>query len=145
MIARLIALVAKEFLALLKDPKSRFVIIGPPVVQLLVFGYAATFDLTHVPFAIYNESPSAEARDLVARFRGSDNFAAAAVVTRDEQIAPLIDSKLVLLVVHIGPRFSRNLMSLTLADWFVIQVKVLSFFMITWVTASRPDRFDGHG
>jgi len=51
MLARLIALVAKEFLALLKDPKSRFVIIGPPVVQLLVFGYAATFDLTHVPFA----------------------------------------------------------------------------------------------
>jgi ABC-2 type transport system permease protein len=120
MIARLFALVAKEFLALLKDPKSRFVIIGPPVVQLLVFGYAATFDLTHVPFAIYNESPSAEARDLVARFRGSDNFAAAAVVNRDEQIAPLIDSKQVLLVVHIGPRFSRNLQTLGTAPVQII-------------------------
>ncbi len=57
MASRIIALIIKEFLALLKDPKSRFVIIGPPVVQLLVFGYAATFDLTNVPFAVYNESP----------------------------------------------------------------------------------------
>ncbi len=57
-----IALVIKELLVLLKDPKSRFVIIGPSVIQLLVFGYAATFDLTDVPFAVYNESPSKEAR-----------------------------------------------------------------------------------
>jgi ABC-2 type transport system permease protein len=111
MVSRIIALVIKEFLALLKDPKSRFVIIGPPVIQLLVFGYAATFDLTNVPFAIYNESPSEEARQLVARFRGSANFNDVATITHDEQIAPLVDSKRVLLVVHIGPRFSRDLRS----------------------------------
>ena len=38
-----------------------------------------------------------------------------------------------------------NIMSLTLADWFVTQVKVFSFFMITWVTTPRPDGLDGHG
>ena len=38
-----------------------------------------------------------------------------------------------------------ELMSLTLADWFVIQVKVFSFFMITWITSSRPNGLDGHG
>ena len=37
------------------------------------------------------------------------------------------------------------LMSLTLADWFVIQVKVFSSFMITWITSSRPNGLDGHG
>ena len=37
------------------------------------------------------------------------------------------------------------IMSKTLADWFVIQVKIFSFFMITWITSSRPNRFDGHG
>ena len=41
--------------------------------------------------------------------------------------------------------YLSHLMSLTLADWFVIQVKVSSFFMITWITASRPNRLDGHG
>jgi ABC-2 type transport system permease protein len=120
MASRIIALIIKEFLALLKDPKSRFVIIGPPVLQLLVFGYAATFDLTHIPFAIYNESASEEARELVARFSGSTNFNEVATITHDEQIAPLIDSKQVLLVVHIGPRFSRNLRTLATAPVQII-------------------------
>ncbi len=111
MVSRIIALIIKEFLALLKDPRSRFVIIAPPVIQLIVFGYAATFDLTHVPFAVYNESPSQEARELVAGFRGSDNFSQVATIAHNEQIAPLINSRRVLLVVHIGPRFSRDLRS----------------------------------
>jgi len=49
---KIIALVTKEFLAILRDPKSRFVLIGPPVIQMLVFGYAATFDLNNVWFEI---------------------------------------------------------------------------------------------
>lgn len=109
MIPRILALVLKEFLALFKDPKSRFIIIGPPVVQLLVFGYAATFDLANVPFAVYNECPGEESQELVARFRGSPSFHEVASITRDEQIASLIDNKEVLLVVHIGPQFSRDL------------------------------------
>ncbi len=111
MIARILALVLKEFLALFKDPKSRFIIIGPPVVQLLVFGYAATFDLANVPFAVYNECPGEESQDLLARFRGSPNFHEAASITHDEQIAPLIADKEVLLVVHIGPQFGRDLLT----------------------------------
>jgi ABC-2 type transport system permease protein len=109
MVPRIFALVIKEFLALLKDPKSRFVIITPPLVQLLVFGYAATFDLANVPFAVYNESPAEESLALIAHFRGSSNFHEVATITRDEQIAPLIDNEQVLMVVHIGPQFSREL------------------------------------
>ena len=109
MVSRIIALVIKEFLALLKDPKSRFVIVGPPVVQLLVFGYAATFDLTNVPYAVYNENPGADSQELIARFRGSANFSETATIRHVEQIAPLIDGRRVLLVVHIGPQFSRDL------------------------------------
>jgi len=109
MVPRIIALTIKEFLALLRDPKSRFVIIGPPIVQLLVFGYAATFDLANVPFAVYNESSGKESQALIARFRGSSNFHEVATITRNEQTAPLIDNKQVLLVVHIGPQFSRDL------------------------------------
>lgn len=106
---RLLALVRKEFLALLKDPRSRFVIIGPPVVQLLVFGYAATYDLNDVPMAVYNESRSAESRDLIARFSGSPNFQQIATLTNIEQISPLIDQREALIVLHIGPQFDRQL------------------------------------
>ncbi len=106
---RILALIAKEFLALLKDPRSRFVIVVPPLVQLLVFGYAATYDLNDIPYAVYNEDPGADARELLAGFRLSRHFRESARVLHDAEIAPLIDNRTVLVVVHIGPRFSRDL------------------------------------
>ena len=105
----IIALIQKEFLAVLKDKKSRFVVIGPPIIQLLVFGYAATYDLNNVPFAVYNEDHGAASRELVARFQGSPNFQEVTQITRDGQIRALIDAKRALLVLHIGPQFSRDL------------------------------------
>ncbi len=108
--SRLLALIRKEFLALLKDPRSRFVIIGPPIIQLVVFGYAATFDVTDVPLAVYNESGGGAARDLVARFDGSPNFRRVAMIASDAEIAPLIDNRTALVVLHIGPTFSRDLL-----------------------------------
>ena len=59
MLHRILALVRKEFLALLKDPKSRLVLIVPPLIQLLVFGYAATFDLTSARVRLSPKQPCA--------------------------------------------------------------------------------------
>jgi len=106
---RIRALIAKEFLAIWKDKRSRAVIIGPPLIQLLVFGYAATFDVNHVATAIYNEDAGAAARDLVARFEGSPSFETVARLTRDSQIAEVINPRRASLVVHIGQTFSRDL------------------------------------
>jgi len=111
MLKRIRALMIKEFLALLKDRRSRVVVFVPPILQLLVFGYAATFDLNRIPFAIYNEDSGQAARDLVARFRASPNFRQVATITHEGEIAPEIDGKHVLLVLHIGPRFSRELLA----------------------------------
>ncbi len=108
---RIRALVVKELLALLKDKRSRFVLVVPPIVQVLVFGYAATFDLNRVPYAIYDEDHGSAARDLAAAFKGSTLFEEAAAVSALRDIAPLIDSKRVLLVVHVGPRFTHDLLS----------------------------------
>jgi len=110
MLARILALVIKEFLALLKDKRSRFVLIGPPLIQLMVFGYAATFDLKDVPFAVYNEDRGAESRNILAALEGSTGFSRVATVTREEQIAPLIDDKQVMMLVHFEPHFSANLL-----------------------------------
>lgn len=109
MLSRILALMIKEFLALLRDPRSRTVIIVPPLVQLFVFSYAATFDLNDLAFAVYDEDCSVVSRDLLARFSGSPNFKEIAVLSHDREISPLIDCKSVLLVVHIGPQFSRDL------------------------------------
>jgi ABC-2 type transport system permease protein len=111
MLKPILALMTKEFLALLKDKRSRFVLIVPPLVQLLVFGYAATFDLKHVPFAILNEDAGYPARGLAAALRGSPSFTEVARLTHDGEIAPLINRKEALMVVRIGPRFSADLLS----------------------------------
>jgi ABC-2 type transport system permease protein len=108
---RIRALVVKELLALLKDKRSRFVLIVPPIVQVLVFGYAATFDLNHVPYALYDEDRSSASRELAAAFRGSAMFEEVASVSAVREIAPLIDGKQVLLIVHIGPRFTQDLLA----------------------------------
>ncbi len=107
---RILALIHKEFLALLKDPKSRTVLIVPPLIQLLVFGYAATFDVNRVPLAVYNEDAGQASRELLARFEGSKNFHLVGTLEREGQIAPLIDDKRALMVLHIGPRFTRDLL-----------------------------------
>ncbi len=107
---RVFALVVKELLAVLKDAKSRVVLVAPPLIQLFVFGYAATFDLNRVPFAVYNEDPSAASRELVARFQGSPAFDEVARIHSERQVAPLIDGREALMVLHIDRRFSRDLL-----------------------------------
>ena len=117
---RILALMQKEFLALMKDKKSRFTIVIPPVVQLLIFGYAATYDLNHVPFAVYDQDGGAAARDLIARFNGAPAFEEKEPIDRDADIAARIDSRRVLMVLHIGPAFTRDMQTLGSAPLQVI-------------------------
>jgi ABC-2 type transport system permease protein len=107
---RVVALMIKEFLALLKDKKARMVFIGPPIIQLIVFGYAATFDLNQVPYAVFNEDQGAGSRQFLERVAGSPAFRLAGYLENDGQIAPLIDTRKVLMVVHIGPLFTEDLL-----------------------------------
>ena len=109
--SRIFALVVKEFITLLKEGKSRAVLIVPPLVQLLVFGYAATYDLKQVPYALYNEDAGPGGRRLVAMLRGSGSFSEAATASSIDEVAPLVDARKVLLVVHVDARFTRDLLA----------------------------------
>ena len=109
-LARILSLALKELLALLRDNKSRLILIGPPILQLFVFGYGATFDLDRVPIGIYDEDGSAPARELVAHFVGSPSFRLVAEIDHDGEIAPLIDNRRVLAVLHLSPRFGQRLL-----------------------------------
>ncbi len=111
MFGRILALVIKEFGALLKDKRARFVLIGPPLVQLVIFGYAATFDLKNIPYAVYNEDRGTASRELLADFDGSPTFSRVAQITHDDEIAPMVDSLQALAVIRIGPTFSADLAS----------------------------------
>lgn len=108
---RIHALVIKEMLALLRDPRERALIIVPPLLQLIIFSYAATFDLNHVRLAVFDQDGGAAAHQLIARFTGSPNFELVKRIHDQGQIAPLLDDRKALMVLVIDPDFSSRLRS----------------------------------
>jgi ABC-2 type transport system permease protein len=108
---RVLALARKELLAMLKDPRSRFSLIIPPILQCLIYGYAATFDLTTVPYAVLDQSRTAASRALLAKLDGSGVFNRVADLTREADIKDFIDRQRVVLVLQVGQDFDRRLSS----------------------------------
>jgi ABC-2 type transport system permease protein len=108
---RIVALVRKELLAILKDPRARFALIGPPIIQCLVFGYAASYDLNNVPYAVLDQDRSGSSRDLLAKLDGSGVFVRVADLRRAGDIADYINDRRVVLVIQIDQEFERRLFS----------------------------------
>jgi ABC-2 type transport system permease protein len=102
-------LIVKELLTAWRDPRGRFIIIWPPLIQLVLFTFAATQDVTNVRMGVVNEDYGTAARDLIARFEGSPNIAEVRHLRGEADVAPAIDSRSVLMVLHIRPDFSREL------------------------------------
>ncbi len=108
---RILALTRKELLAVLKDRRSRMSLLIPPVVQALIFGYAATYDLNHVTYAALDQDHTAASRQLLAGLDGSGVFERVADLRRADDIASLIDSRQASLIVQIDSQFERRLLA----------------------------------
>ena len=63
---RVFALTRKELLAILKDPRTRLSIVLPPILQCLIYGYVATYDLNDVAYAVLDNDRSAASREPAA-------------------------------------------------------------------------------
>jgi ABC-2 type transport system permease protein len=99
----------KELLAILKDPSSRVILIVPVLMQSLLFGYAATYDLSRVDYALLDQDRGAASTALIARLDGTGVFRRRATLASPDQIAPLVNRQEVLLAIQIGPDFERRL------------------------------------
>lgn len=106
---RLRALIRKELLAALRDPRSRMMLIMPPLLQLLVFSYAATLEVTNVSIGVLNRDAGQWGVEFVERLEGSPTFTEIVSLQGVPQIATAIDLRQVIAVVQIGPDFSRNI------------------------------------
>ena len=74
-LAQIGALILKELLAIIKEPSSRVILFAPALMQALLFGYGATYDLNHAPYAVLDQSRSAASTELLARLDGAGVFA----------------------------------------------------------------------
>ncbi len=110
-IRNIMVLFRKELLVILKDPRSRVILIVPIIIQSLMFGYVATFDLNDVEYALLDEDRTATSFDLVSRFDGSKTFERTETLDNSSQIADKIDRKKAVLVLHIGYGFEKKLMA----------------------------------
>jgi len=108
-ILRIIALTRKELLAVLKDRRARMSLLIPPIVQGLIFGYAATYDLNHVPYAVLDQDRTSASRELLAGLDGSGVFERVADLHSSQDIRTYIDQRRALLVIQIEQNFERKL------------------------------------
>ena len=110
-VLRILALTRKELLTILKDRRSRVSIIVPPILQCLIYGYVATYDLTDVPYAVFDRDRSAASQQLLARLDGSGVFRRVANLDQTSEVKRVIDERRALLVIQIDHDFERRLLS----------------------------------
>ena len=109
MLARLKQMLIKEFIQVFRDKRTRFVLFGPPIIQMLVFGYAATFEIHHVPAVVLDLDHSQESRELISRFSSSPYFDVQRQLTDYRQIGNLIDQGKATIGLQINAGFAQNL------------------------------------
>ncbi len=109
MLARLKQMLIKEFIQVFRDKRTRFVLFGPPIIQMLVFGYAATFEVHHVPTVVLDLDHSQESRELVSRFSTSPYFDVQRQLTDPRQLGDLIDQGKTTVGLEINAGFAQNL------------------------------------
>jgi len=68
---RVHAIAQKEFLHIVRDPRSLGMAIAIPMLLILLFGYALTLDVDDVPLAVWDQGGSQESRELISRFQAS--------------------------------------------------------------------------
>jgi len=105
---RIREILRKEFSQTLRDPRRRALLIGPPLIQLIIFGYAVNLDVLHTRTAWMDLDRTFESRELLATFEGSHYFEVVATPENDEDIEPLVDQGHVQAVIRILPGFSRD-------------------------------------
>ena len=106
---RIAFLCRKELITLLKEPSSRAMLFMPALMQALLFGYGATFDLRHVPYAVLDLSGGQASTELLSRVDGAGMFERVATLDSSTQIAGLIDANEALLVISIPADFEQRL------------------------------------
>ena len=89
---RLISLIRKEFIQILRDPRTLILVLIIPVMQLFLMGYAATNDVRNVPLAVYDQNRGPAARELLDAYRAADYFSLEYDVDSEDALRDLIDN-----------------------------------------------------
>ncbi len=106
---RLKAVALKEFLQIIRDPRSLALAVSIPVLLLLLFGYALTLDVDRIPTVLYDLDRTPRSRDLADRFLSSQYFQLQAVAQNYAHLQKMLDTGQALMALVIPANFARDL------------------------------------
>ncbi len=109
MFSRLLALLIKELLAALKDPKARVVLIVPPIVQTLLFAFAVTLEVSNMTVAVYDRDHGYWSQQLIAHVAASQTFTEVLSVNNSAQLEQVLDEQKAIAVLSFAQDFSKNI------------------------------------
>ncbi len=109
MILRLSSIIRKEFIQIMRDPRTLALIIVMPIMQLFLLGYAATTDVKNISLAVWDQNQTAQSRALLDAFRSADYFRIAYSVGSQKDIQDLIETGRVRAALIIPPDYDRRL------------------------------------
>src|SRR3974390_1784310 len=108
-LARVAFLCRKELLMLVKEPSSRALIFMPALLQSLLFGYGATYDLKFAPYAVLDQSGGAVSTQLLSRLTSTGVFQRVATLRSAPEMADVIYTGRALIVVSFPADFDSRL------------------------------------
>ncbi len=103
------AIARKEFLHILRDPRSLIAALAIPLFLLLLFGYALTLDVDRIPTYVLDQDNTPQSRDLIERFRASRYFQVLGQVDDDRRIDHAIDRSRIMLGIVVPHDFAQQL------------------------------------
>ncbi len=106
---RILAILKKEFLQMRRDRLTLGMVFALPLFQLLLFGYAIQTEVKHIPTAVFDQSLSAESRDMIGSFSASGYFDVYYAAAGYSEITQMIDSGKAKVGIIFPPDFSENL------------------------------------
>jgi ABC-2 type transport system permease protein len=106
---RIREIIRKEFYQTFRDPRRRMLLFVPPLMQLVLFGYAVNLDVENARLAWMDMDRSPESRSLLADFEGSPYFQIIATPANDKEVRDLLDYGRAQAVVRVLPGFSRDI------------------------------------
>lgn len=105
----LASMIRKEFAQVLRDIRMRGVVFGPPIIMIIIFGYAISMDVNSVNFAVLDEDKTSMSRGLIEKFTGSGYFILYSDFSSVNELQPLMDRGQVEAFMHIRRGLSKKL------------------------------------
>lgn len=101
------ALIIKELVAVWRDKKSRIVLIGPPLIQLIILSHAATLDVSNISIGVHNQDNGWYSHELVERIKGAPYFSHVYEFDSHKEVRHALDVQKVLVSLQFQQNFSR--------------------------------------